>query len=221
MRELSFTFLSDGSSDRAIMPLLQRLLEEHCQDVSLRGEWADLARLPSPPVKLEERIATSLSLYPCELLFVHRDAEAQSIEKREREVADAIRAISGGPEPLPSAVEVIPVRMSEAWLLVDEQAIRRAAGNPNGTEPLEIPPIDRLESLPDPKSILHDALRVASGLRGVRRKKFPAQVRAHRVADFFGDLTSHRELPAFETLESKLVAQLSHLGLTTAAETSR
>jgi hypothetical protein len=213
MRELSFTLLSDGSSDRAIMPLLRRLLEEHCRNVSLRGEWADLARLPDPPSRLVDRIRTSLRLYPCELLFVHRDAEGQSIERREEEVAEAVRVVSDGAGALPPAVEVIPVRMSEAWLLVDEQAIRRAAGNPNGTVPLDVPRITRLEGLPDPKTVLHDALQTASGLEGVRRKKFPARVRAHRIADYFEDLSFHRELPAFRILETKLVDRLSDLGL--------
>jgi hypothetical protein len=34
---------------------------------------------------------------------------------------------------------VVPVRMMEAWLLIDEMAIRRVAGNPNGRIPIELP----------------------------------------------------------------------------------
>jgi hypothetical protein len=34
---------------------------------------------------------------------------------------------------------VVPVRMTKAWLTVDEAAIRKAARNPLGTAPLELP----------------------------------------------------------------------------------
>lgn len=36
-------------------------------------------------------------------------------------------------------IPVIPVRMTEAWLLGHELSIRSAAGNPNGSENLELP----------------------------------------------------------------------------------
>ena len=45
----------------------------------------------------------------------------------ERAVAEAFQA--GQP---PAWASVIPVRMREAWLLFDETAIRKAAGNPSG-----------------------------------------------------------------------------------------
>ena len=32
---------------------------------------------------------------------------------------------------------IVPVRMTEAWLLLDESAIRRVAGRPHGDEPLD------------------------------------------------------------------------------------
>jgi hypothetical protein len=36
-------------------------------------------------------------------------------------------------------IPVVPVRMTEAWLLADEFAIRSAPGNPNGTQSLDLP----------------------------------------------------------------------------------
>ena len=49
---------------------------------------------------------------------------------------------------------VVPVRMQEAWLLIDEAALRRAAGDPNGTQPLAMPDVQRLEELADPKQLI-------------------------------------------------------------------
>ena len=59
----------------------------------------------------------------------------------------------------------------EAWLLADEASIRRVAGRPRGTEPLDLPAPDELESVPDPKRTLRDVLMKAGAPRGVRRRK--------------------------------------------------
>lgn len=83
MNQLRYTLLSDGSSDKALLPILTWLLRFHHVDCAIQSEWADLRRLPNPPRNLSEEIERSLELYPCDLLFVHRDAEkVQSQRKR-------------------------------------------------------------------------------------------------------------------------------------------
>ena len=166
MKEIRYTLLTDGSSDRALLPILSWLLYEHCPEYAVQPEWADLSRPPAKPKKLSERIRYSVDLYPCDLLFVHRDAEKMSWETRAEEIRQALNGMEH-----PPAVCVIPVRMHEAWLLHDEQAIRKASGNPNGKEPLKLPVSNSTEALPNPKKILHDALLAASGKSGKRRKK--------------------------------------------------
>ena len=102
------------------------------------------------PRKLSERI-DSVELYPCDLLFVHRDAESAPIEEREAEIRKALEKSSVDSVRV---VCVVPVRMQEAWLLIDEAALRRAAGNPNGTQPLAMPDVQKLEELADPKQLI-------------------------------------------------------------------
>jgi hypothetical protein len=149
-------------------------------------------------VELPERIMASLDLYPCDLLFVHRDAEGASPEGRKSEIAAALNDRVDSSLPV---VCVIPVRMQEAWLLFDEPALRRAAGNPNGQQPLAMPRLQDLELLPDPKVVLHELLREASGLHGRRRKKFPVQTGARRVVEYLEDFSPLFGLRAFEALD--------------------
>lgn len=66
---------------------------------------------------------------------------------------------------------MVPVRMMEAWLLADEAAIRRVAGRPRGTEPLDLPTPDGLEDISDPKQALREVLMQAGAPKGVRRRK--------------------------------------------------
>ena len=139
MKELRYTLVSDGSSDRALLPILSWLLDAHGVHYPIQADWADLRRLPDPPKNLASRIEKSLELYPCDLLFVHRDAENCTLARRKAEISEILTAMSLARPP---AVCVVPVRMLEAWLLFDEAALRRASGNPNGRTPPATPTPD-------------------------------------------------------------------------------
>jgi hypothetical protein len=209
MRELRYTLVSDGSSDRALMPLLTWLLRQHLDDdCPIQPAWADLTRLPRRPKGLEERVRAALDLFPCDLLVVHRDAERDPLERRLEEIKTACAALGDAV----ALVRVVPVRMQEAWLLFDEAAMRRAAGNPNGRDPLEIPSLRRLDKLPDPKETLHGLLRDASGLTGRRLKRFSTQASALRVAEFIEDFAPLRSLSAFAVLEEELIQVIGQRG---------
>ncbi|MHC5613360.1 MAG: hypothetical protein ACYTXA_20770 [Nostoc sp.] len=105
---------------------------------------------------------------------------------------------------MPPHICVIPVRMQEAWLLFDEAALRKAAGNPSGRQALQLPDICRLEQLPDPKDILYGLLCEASGLRGRRLKQFSVNERVHRLAELIDDFSPLRALSAFQLLETEI-----------------
>ncbi|HYU32100.1 MAG TPA: hypothetical protein VEW48_08045 [Thermoanaerobaculia bacterium] len=106
----------------------------------------------------------------------------------------------------PPTVCVIPVRMQEAWLLFDEAALRLAADNPHGTMALSLPPLHRLEEIPDPKELLFKMLYSASGLRPGRLNRFHPSVRIHRLAELIEDFSPLRGLTAFQALEADLKA---------------
>ena len=201
MRQLSYTLVADGSSDRSLMPILSWLLRQCCDTLPIQGAFADLRRMRHRPRSLSERISRSLELYPCDLLFIHRDAERASVESRIAEIRESVKEKQIAPTPV---ICVVPVRMTEAWLLIDEAALRRAAGNPNGRQPLNLPSVGRLERLPDPKRILHELLRQASGLHGRRLKSMNRKLIGQRVADFIRDFRPLYGLTAFQRLAEDL-----------------
>ena len=145
----------------------------------------------------------ALEYYPCDLLFVHRDAEKENPAVRHDEIVEAAKAV-GVTLPL---ICVVPVRMTEARFLFDETAIRLASGNPNGREPLHIPK-KHFDKIPDPKGVLHEALRLASGLSVRRLRAFDVRQAARRVADYIDDFAPLRELAAFKILEESLLKVL-------------
>lgn len=207
MRELRYTLVTDGSSDKALVPILSWILREHGVSCPIQAEWADLGWLPEPPKGLELRIRRSLELFRCDLLFVHRDAENLSYSARKAEITAALARIAYTPAP---AVCVVPVRMLEAWLLFDEAALRHAAGNPNGQFPLDIPGPSRWDELSDPKDVLYRILKDASGLKGRKLHKLRVRHCARRVTDYTSGFSPLRVLDAFRCLEADIAATVAN-----------
>lgn len=212
MNELRFTLLSDGASDRALIPILRWALIANAVQRSIQPSWADLGRLRKPPTGLAKKIAAALEYWPCDLLFVHRDAEGGQPRDRRLEIDKAVQEAFAQGVNLPRAVFVVPVRMLEAWFLSDLDAIRQAAGNPGGGQHLMIPDAQSIESLPDPKNLLYEILRDASGLSGRRRRKMQVTRAVHRIGQVKSEFTALRALDAFRLMEDDLRRVIGECG---------
>lgn len=152
---------------------------------------------------------SAIDLYPCEILFVHRDADRKPHAARVAEIRDALNET--GSVATVSAVCVVPVRMTEAWFLFDEPALRRAAGNPNGKNPLAMPQISTLERIPDPKESLFDLLQKASGLSARRLRRFRPAESANRLSELIDDFAPLGALPAFQAMQCEIRAAIDHV----------
>jgi hypothetical protein len=195
---LGFALIADGSSDRALFPIIRWTIRLLLPRVSL-FERGFVARGGRP---LVPTIREAIEEFSPDVLFVHRDAERSTLEDRRMEVPTS-------PGPI---VRVVPVRMMEAWLLIDEPALRVAAGNPNATSSLDLPRADELESIPDPKARIGELLLRASGLHSPRRLKRLRRDIAHRVqrlSQLIRDFTPLLRLSAFSAFRAELEAVLS------------
>jgi len=217
MSQLKYTLYSDGASNIVLKPILDWLLRQYLPQSAINGDWADLRLLRNPPPRsnIPERIKWSVKLYPCELLFIHRDAEGYLPDQRISEINEAVQtAINNNyiSSTLP-VISIVPVRMLEAWFLFDIPAIRRAAGNPSGSQLIALPTFNTLENLPDPKAILHNLLRVASGLSGRRLASFNPHLTFHRIPSFIDDFGRLHGLSAFQKLENDIRQIIPSLNL--------
>lgn len=210
MNDLKFALLTDGSSDRVLIRHLEWLVRRHVSPAAnFQIDWADLRSSDPKPAGLSERIRRAVEFYPSDLLFVHRDAERQGRQHRCDEIRAAVASI---PSMVTSVVAVVPVRMQEAWLLFDEVAIRRAAGNPNGKQDLALRAPGELESVAEPKSVLLECLRTASGLTGRRLKRFRGRAAARLVAEYIEDFSPLLRLDAFRQLDLDIQAEVRRRG---------
>ncbi len=150
-RQLAWSVVADGGTDLLLVPLIQ---------------WA-VHRL-DPAVEILEpefrkrkgSVAEFLATYRtgAMLIFAHRDAENLRLDERRREFETLERQ---------DVVPVVPVRMSESWLLFDGPAIAKAAGAPSSQ--VHVPDIAQIENIPDPKDRLDELLFQAAGAPVGRR----------------------------------------------------
>ena len=109
MTELTYTLLGDGPSDEVLLRHLAWLIGQHLSpEISTRPQWGDLRACRERPIGLAQRIRTALILYPCDLLFVHRDAENQMPQTRYDEIQRAIEQNGVGSPPAVCVIRQSP-----------------------------------------------------------------------------------------------------------------
>lgn len=159
--KVRFLLICEGSSDVALVSHIQALLID-CGASEADGSAWYRGRL------VKDKIRQGLRYHGAvDLLFVHRDADRAGAAARFAEIGEGVSSA----DYLGRWVGVVPVRMMEAWLLANEAEIRRVAGRPRATEPLDLPPPHELEDVSDPKQMLRDVLLEAGTPRGARRRK--------------------------------------------------
>ena len=204
-----FTILADGPTDRALRPIVSWVLGR-IPSVACAGFIVEFSVAPhAKDNSLRSRVAESIREFPCDILFVHRDAEREPMKNRIAEIETAVCNLHA------LFVPIVPVRMTEAWLLIDADAIRRASDNPNGRTPLDIPRGALLEGLPDPKTTCDNLLIRASEKSGRRRQKFarPSELaeRRTRIAELIVDFSPLLRLPAFHSFCKEVEAACARL----------
>jgi hypothetical protein len=157
---VTFAFIGEGPSDAPLVPVLRELVIDAGARVATgvprayKGTSSD---------KLDAFVKDGAAEF--DLVFLHRDADAPDHVPRRREVERAFAAhgLHGVP--------VVPVQETEAWLLVDEQAIRDVVGRSGGRSRLDLPAVRRIEQVRDPKEILVAACLAAGDTSGRRRER--------------------------------------------------
>lgn len=163
--KINFIFLCEGSSDSPLADHISKMIVD-------RGAHEAVAIPIYDKGDLVDRLKRNLNSNPdIDLILIHRDSDNAGRAQRINEINSALRLANIS---LPT-VPVIPVTMTESWLLVNERAIRKAARKPRGKNKLGIPKINNLESVRDPKARLKQALMEASGLSGRKKNDFAKQ----------------------------------------------
>jgi Domain of unknown function (DUF4276) len=201
-----FTLLAEGSSDRVLLPIIRWMLSQHHAAYEWSEQLANLSALPVAPRSLSDRISASINYFPSDILFVHRDSDNASVESRVEEIRTAFANNEDSLDVI--CIPIIPVRMTEAWLLISEPALRASVDNRNSRVALNLPSINNIEVIANPKQLLEEKLLMASELTGRRRKKFHFPAHRARIPDSIDNWNRLLELPSARRLYNA-IGQLS------------
>lgn len=173
---IDFALIGEGPSDYGLIDHLSQLcLEAGAEEVT--GTVPDFHRLPDVAHTVEAKLRATIQLAPnANLIFIHRDADSRDVTPRYAEITRAV----GNCALTTAWVAVVPVQETEAWLLLDESAIRSVAGKPNGRADLNLPRPRMVENIANPKEHLRNAIVVASELRGRRLNDLRRNFSTHR-----------------------------------------
>lgn len=214
MRYLGLALYAEGKTDYYFLaPLLLRLCESVCAEavepVEFAGETLALDhRSEANDAPRDQRVldAADQARGAWQLLFVHTDGANDPVLQRARLVEPALALLRArwGEDGL--GVAVVPVRETEAWVLVDGDALRNVLGSTLSDEALGLPlsPQD-VEAQLDPKAVLRAAFW-ATGPTGQRRRRGTSPMLnalGEQVA-----LQRLRRLPSFQLLEEELRSAL-------------
>ncbi|WP_405135703.1 hypothetical protein [Nocardia sp. NBC_01388] len=202
-------FICEGTSDLPLAEIVEALFIERGVDVRLTQP--DFSLLPKVAKDVESRVRAGTALLgsSVDVIVVHRDADNAGSDARRQEIARAVESVDCSATTVP----VIPVRMTEAWLLLDEQAIRRVAGNPGGRNALGLPSPRRVESIADPKQLLQECIVQAADCTGRRRIHVSKRFNEHRrqllrQIDYSGPIV---DLPSWQHLMADIDAAAAAL----------
>jgi hypothetical protein len=139
------------------------------------------------------------------LVVFHLDADAPNTEKayleRFEPGYDEIHRSAANSNLNTDLVPVIPVRMTDAWMLVDFEAFREVVGTRRSADELNFTRRPhQVESIQNPKAVFVDAVRKARpGRRGVIRLDSVYRPLALRI-----NLDKLRQVPAYQEFLDRL-----------------
>jgi hypothetical protein len=208
-RQLNGLFVAEGSSDMPIADIVENMFFD--RGIELRLRKPDFSLLDRVPKDVRSRLLAGhhLSNGPTDLVVVHRDADNAGWQARREEISRAVSSLQNNPCVIP----VIPVRMTEAWLLLSETEIRFVAGNPRGRNPLPLPSPSEVERNSDPKQLLAAALLEAADVAGRRRERLSKRFNQHRrqLLERLDSRGAVSRLPSWQRLTVDIDSAVSQL----------
>ena len=208
MSALLFGFYGEGTRDYGFTkPVVERTLEQLLPHIDILSQ--DI--MVNDPLDQDEivlEVARRGDGYS--LVIFHLDADARTTEQALRDrFAPGYRLVELSVEDVnQDIVPVIPVRMTEAWMLVDFEAFRQTVGTQKTGDELGFPRRPRqVEAIPEPKVVFENAIK--NSRPGRRRNIPPDDVYIPLAARVRLDLLE--QVPAYQEFKQHLLTTLHAL----------
>lgn len=224
-QSLVMAFYGEGRADERFLPVL---LQREAEDILLNYGRVSVDVIEpfllrpsesfSSHAERLKRLAQDAAGY--HVLVVHGDADSPSADRAMHErfqpgLGLISAARQAGTRVCGHVIPMIPIRMTEAWMLADAEAFYKTIGTRLLPEQLGLPSRPQhVESISEPKQTLLQAISIALADRP-RRRRDPQQELVN-LQDMLARqirLDMLRRVPAFQRFEEDLHAALRALQL--------
>jgi len=203
MNTLVIGLYTEGETDeRFLLNLIPRTLEKIIKE---RDGLLDI--FPLFPIKVpkigdraKEIKMAAQSAEGYAILIVHSDADTETDEQAFNErIKPGFDLVKNADEPLcKDLIAIIPVQMTEAWMLADIESLKKQLGNTKTKPELDVRfPLKSLEKMANPKSKIHEIIKITF-------KSLPARKRRVNIGSLYSPLGQQVNLEFLEQLPSYL-----------------
>lgn len=218
MRNLSLALYCEGTTDQRFLPTIIRRTARH---ILAQREISTVNVLPVDVIAVvaarrDESILQAA--YKAELhqaLVVHADADHPTAERARRERFDPGYALVQQCEDkiCKILVPIIPVYMTEAWMLADHEKLCETIDTPMRASQLGLPVrVRQLEADAHPKETLKQAIRTATAHRSRRYRQIDLSMLYDKLASEVR-LDRLQGLTAYQQFVTDLTQALEQLDL--------
>ncbi len=211
MKNVAVALYAEGPTDQLFLPEVIRRTAK--QNLNQSGQQyidvkpVDLISFSKIGMKQDECILqAALRAASYNILIVHADADHRTADRalKERFYPGYLLVQQAKEDVCRCVLPVVPIQMTEAWMLADPEALRAALGTSRKAQVLGLPFKAKLvEADSDPKQTLKMIVSKANTHRSRQR-----QVEIDSLYTLLGrkvDLSRLRDVPAYQRFEHDLV----------------
>jgi len=162
--------------------------------------------------RVEQILAAARRAREYHALIIHADADAPTAEKALNErIGPGVKIVQSAADACHNLVPLVPIRMTEAWMLVDAKALREVIGTRLDANMLGLPAYAyQVESEIDPKRKLREVIDTALSYYPRRRRRLGIGELYEPLARLIR-IEKLRKVPAYEQFMVDLTEALIQL----------
>ena len=172
---LQIGYTAEGTTDqRFLSNIIRKTFEYAVYDCHSEIEVYEpefLAKQGENFVSQIEKIVKEYSYF--HVICIHCDSDSPTIDDVFRnKITPALNAVTLLDDVCKNLVAIVPVQMTEAWLMADFELLKAKIGTTKSNNELGLPNrINQVERIADPKEVVSSAIKIAqAGLTRKRRK---------------------------------------------------
>ena len=172
---LTIGYICEGKTDRRLLSnIIRKTFEELAFECKGQIEVYEPEFIASEGNKFVEKVTSAAKKAKwANILCVHTDSDSESDDEafnfRINPAFEYVKEEKGN--LCKNLVAIVPIQMSEAWMLADSELLLEEIGANDRRRQLNLPRQNQIERKSDPKSLIEEILRITNDSSGRRRSR--------------------------------------------------